>query len=99
MIERSVYGSLNGTTTIVTLTASTRTIIRNFSVCNRDSVNVTVTPTFVAQVPWTVILNPGDTVHCDDIYILQAGETMTLVLGAAMTTSDPTYVVTYAEVG
>lgn len=98
MIEQTATGVLNGTTIVPALTGTGRTIIRDIVINNKDTANVTVSVLIGSEELWRVTLQPGDVLHCDDIYILQYLNVLNIVLTGAIATANPRYVITYATV-
>lgn len=98
MIEQTATGVLNGVTTVPALTATARTVVRDIVINNKDTANVTVIVSIGTEELWSVTLQPGDVLHCDDIYVLQYLNVINIVLAGAITTSNPRYVITYATV-
>jgi Na+-transporting NADH:ubiquinone oxidoreductase subunit NqrF len=98
MIERMSVGVLAGTTVAYAVVAATRSVIRTIVINNRDSVDVTVVATVFGTEMWKCTMSPNDILNCDDVYVLDAGASLQFTMSAAITTTAPTFTVTYAEV-
>ena len=98
MLERMSVGILAGTTIAYAVVASARSVVRNIVVNNKDSVDVTVILTVAGIELWRCTMSPLDTLNCDDVYVLDAGQSLQFTMSVAVTTTAPTFTVTYAEV-
>jgi hypothetical protein len=98
MIERMSVGVLAGTTTAYAIVAATRSVIRTIVINNRDSVDVTIIATVFGTEMWKCTMSPNDILNCDDVYVLDTGASLQFTMSADVTTTAPTFTVTYAEV-
>ena len=98
MIERMSLGVLAGTTIAYAIVASARSVVRTIVINNKDSVDVTVIATVSGIEMWKCTMSPNDVLNCDDVYVLDAGMSLQFTMSAAVTTTAPTFTVTYAEV-
>jgi len=108
--EASNDGTLNGTTPVTIVAApaaSTRRLVRTITIYNADTVSATVTVSFVSGANTRIILKTtlasgatlilGNT--SGEIFILNAtNKSMTAVLSAAITTTQPDFTSHYADV-
>jgi hypothetical protein len=106
--EGSTDGTLNSTTPVTLVAApaaSTRRVVKCINVQNRDTVAVTLTVNYVSaggtRQIWKGTLSVNDTIVFgeEDLYVLDATtKSITGVLAGAITTSQPDYVSTWADV-
>ena len=98
MLERMSLGVLAGTTVAYAIVASARSVVRTIVINNRDSVDITVLATVGGIEMWKCTMSPNDVLNCDDTYVLDAGMSLQFTMSSAVTTTAPTFTVTYAEV-
>ena len=96
--ERGVNGSLNGTAPVAMFTSTGTSVVRTIRIYNADSVAITVTVSVATVTVFKLTLQPGYTLLCDDVVVLNSTVAISAVLTSAMTTTNPTYMITYAQV-
>ena len=96
--EQTRTGTTSGTTAVNMLSATERAVIRNIRVWNRDTVSATLTVNVAGTDVFRITLQPNYNLLCDDIYVLAIGQVATIVLSGAVTTTEPTWAITYASV-
>lgn len=104
--EASNDGALNGTTEVTVVPspgASTRRLVRNVTIQNRDTAAVTLTLRYKdgasTRQLWKGSLAPGDTLIDETMRVLDAtNKSIAAVLAGAPATTNPDFVATYADV-
>lgn len=99
-------GSLNGTTEVDLVAApgsGVRRVVKSVTIQNRDSATVTLTVRYKSaggtRQIWKGDLQPGDTWTDDTVRVLDTtGKSLAAVLGGAPATTNPDFVVSYADV-
>lgn len=107
IVPKTTRGALNSATPvdIVTFTGAPvdRTEVRKLMFKNKDTVQVALTPRFhdtagLSELP-TAILDPGETATYDDVWVLDhADKKISAVLATPVTTAQPTWVCSFADV-
>lgn len=102
-------GSSNGVsnnTTAVTIVAapasSTQRMVRSITVFNKDTVAVVATIALVDTATirnlYTASIDPGQSLTDDTVYVLDSTDkSLTIVLGGAVTTSQPVWTTHFAD--
>lgn len=104
--EKTSNGAFNNTTPVDVVAApgaSTRRVVRNITVKNKDTASVTVTLRYndngtIRELP-TVVLLTGESVVYDDVLVLDAAtKKIDGLLGGAVASAQPTFVCTFADI-
>ena len=98
-------GALNSTTEVTIVSspgASTQRVIRTINIHNKDTASVSLIVSHKKSSTLRrikkVTLEPDDTWESTQVYVLDAtDESIVAVLGGAITTNQPEYVVSYAD--
>jgi hypothetical protein len=98
-------GTLNGSTEVTLVAApgsSIQRMVKEINIQNRDTAVVTLTVRYKSaggtRQIWSGTLQVGDVYHDDSVYVLDTtGKSIAAVLSGAPATTNPDFVVSYAD--